>query len=81
MGTTVDPPNDNPGEGEPGDPGYTPPTGPNTKIALVVTSSNLTLTEDQIVAAGGPWAAFTIKVTPVNDNGTGAPGEFDYPPP
>lgn len=72
------PPNDNPGEGSPGDPGYVPPTGSNTKVAIVTNNSNLTITAAQIAAGGGPWAAFTLKVTPVNDAGSGTPQEAEY---
>lgn len=79
MATERDPPNDNPGEGGPGDPGYVPPTGSDTTIALVVVGSNITIAADLIAAAGGPWPAFTVKVTPVNDNGAGTPASVDYP--
>lgn len=79
MANSVDPPNDNDTGGSPGDTGYVPPTGSNTKIAVVTTNTNLTITEAQIVAAGGPWASFTIRVTPVNDYGVGAYAEATYP--
>lgn len=78
MARTIDPPNDNVDGGEPGSEGYTPPTGPNTKIASVVTKTAFAFTEDQIREAGGPWPVFTIKVTPVNDAGSGTPGEVEY---
>lgn len=72
-------PEDNPGVGEPGEPGYVPPTGPGTKIALIVTGSTITITADQITAAGGPWPAFSVRVTPINASGTGTSAEVDYP--
>jgi hypothetical protein len=67
------------GGGEPGDPGYVPPTSPGTKLAAVVTSTSLTFTADQIAAAGGPWPAFTLRVTAINDKGSGPAVEVDYP--
>lgn len=79
MGYTLPVPEDFPGEGEPGNPGYIPPTGSGTKIAVVIAGSNVTFTADQIAAAGGPWPAFTIKVTPINETGSGTPAEADYP--
>lgn len=75
MAQTVDPPNDNPGDGP------IPPTGANTKIAVVVTKTAYAITEDQIVAAGGPWPSFKVKVTPINENGAGTPMEVEYPAP
>ena len=82
MARPIDDPGTDPGVGDPGDPGYTPPTsGANTKLAAVTTNSNYTFTEEDIVAALGPWAAFTIRVTPVNDLGAGDYAEVDYPPP
>lgn len=72
-------PDDNPGVGGPGDPDYIPPTGPGTKLAAIVTGSTITFTADQIIAAGGPWASFKIRVTPINASGTGTPDEVDYP--
>lgn len=77
MAQVVDPPNDNDGGGDPGDPGYVPPTGSNTKIAMVISGLTCTFTPDQIAAAGGPWPVFTIKVTPVNDAGAGTPQEVE----
>jgi hypothetical protein len=77
----MDPPNDNVGEGTPGTPGYIPPTGSNTRLAVVVTGSAITFAEEDIVGAGGPWPAYTLKVTPVNDAGSGTPAEVTYPPP
>lgn len=69
------------GSGDPGDPGYTPPTsGAGTKIAIVTTNSAYVFTEQQIMEAGGPFAAYTIRVTPVNDNGVGPYQEVAYPP-
>jgi hypothetical protein len=81
MAQVLDPANDNPGEGGPGDPGYIPPTGSDTKIAIVTTNSGYTFTEAEIAAAGGPWPVFSIRVTPVNDYGSGTAAEVDYPPP
>jgi hypothetical protein len=78
VGTTIDPPADDPG-GDPGTPGYTPPTDPNAVFAIVVTSSNCTIAASAIAAAGGPWAAFTVRVTPVNDWGAGTPAQVDWP--
>lgn len=75
MATDVDPPNENPGDGDPGDPGYVPPTGPDTKIAVVVTNPGVTFAAAQIIAAGGPWPNFKVRVTPVNDYGVGAYAE------
>lgn len=66
--------------GDPGNPS-TPPTQPGTRIAFLVTSSSVTITEDQIIAAGGPWPAFTFRVTPVNDTGSGPPAQVSYPDP
>lgn len=81
MARPIEDPGDDPGTGDPGDSGYTPPTsGPNTKIAVVTTNSAYTFTEAEIIAAGGPWPSFTIRVTPVNDNGSGTYQEVDYPP-
>lgn len=77
MATDVDPPNDNPGGDPPGTPGYFPPTGANTKIAAIISGTNITFTAEQIIASGGPWATFTIKVTPVNDYGSGTPQELE----
>lgn len=74
MATDVDPPNDNPGGGS------VPPTGPNTKIAAIVTKTAYAITEDQIVAAGGPWpGGFKIRVTPINANGSGVAATKAYP--
>lgn len=75
----TDPGEDDPGTGDPGDPGYTPPTTPGAVMAAVTTNSAITFTEDQIVAAGGPWASFTTRVTPVNDYGNGPYAEEEYP--
>lgn len=80
MAIPVNP--DEPGEGgggQPGDPGYVPPTGPGTKLAAVVTTTTITFTADQIAAAGGPWPAFKVRVTPINDTGSGPPAEYAYP--
>lgn len=66
---------------DPTDPGYTPPTGPGTKIAFVVAGSAATITSDQIAAAGGPWPAFKVRVTPFNNAGPGPSTEVIYPPP
>ena len=68
---------DNPGT--PGDPGYVPPTAPGTKLAQVVAGTTATFTGDQITAAGGPWTAFTIRVTAINGTGSGPAIEADYP--
>lgn len=81
MAVTIPDPDDNPGSGSPGDAGYIPPTGPGTKLAVVTTNTNLTFTETEILQAGGPWPAFKIRVTPINDNGSGPSGEAGYPPP
>jgi len=82
MARVIDDPGTDPGTGGPGDPGYTPPTsGTDTKFAAVTTNSNFTLPEEDIVAAGGPWPAFRIRVTPVNDWGVGAYQEVEYPTP
>lgn len=81
MGIPIQP--DEPGnDGGGGDPGGgtgggstpaapTPPTQPGTKIALQVSSTNATITADQIIAAGGPWPSFKVRVTPLNANGVG----------
>lgn len=66
------------GGGDPPDPSN-PPTQPGTTIALLVVSSNVTITADQIVAAGGPWAAFKVRVTPINDVGSGTAEQVEYP--
>lgn len=50
----------------------TPPPQPGTKIALKVSSTNVAITAAQIVAAGGPWTSFTVRVTPINRTGAGA---------
>ena len=66
---------DDPGTdpGTPGTPGYIPPTRAGTKLAVTVTGTSVTFTSDQIKAAGGPWASFTIRVTPFNAGGSGPP--------
>lgn len=74
-----DEPNDPGGPGPGGPP--TPPTQPGTKIALQVSSTNATITSEQITAAGGPWPAFKVRVTPLNANGAGTPQTVSYPPP
>lgn len=71
---------DSPGVGDPGDEGYEPPTDTNARLAVIVSRSPVTFTHDQIVAAGGPWPAFTVRVTPLNGNGSGQAAEVDYPP-
>lgn len=68
-----------PGSGDPGDPTYEPPTDADAKIAVIVTASNATFTADQITAAGGPWASFSIRVTPMNSKGSGPSAEMAYP--
>lgn len=67
---------DEPG-GDPGTPGddYTPPTSAGAKIAVVISNSNVIFTSDQISAAGGPWTAFKVRVTPMNANGSGGAAE------
>lgn len=75
MAQDIDPPNENTDGGTPGTPGYFPPTGANTKIAILVQKPAYTITEDQIVAAGGPWTGFVVRVTPINDNGSGPAAE------
>jgi len=74
MAIPVDPEDPVP---EPGDPGYYPPTEAGTVLAFVVYGTSFTITSEQITAAGGPWAAFTVKVTPANDYGSGASQEVD----
>ena len=69
-----------PGTGTPGDSGYTPPTVAGATLALVVTSTTLTLTSTQIAAAGGPWAHFTVRVTPMNTAGSGLSATFNSGP-
>lgn len=64
-----------PGTGDPGDGDYTPPTSTGAKIAVVISNSNVTFTYDQISAAGGPWPAFRVRVTPMNANGAGPAAE------
>lgn len=72
MARPINPDPEIPGEGgEPGDPGYVPPTDPSAKIAVVVTGTSYTFTADQIAQAGGPFASYSVRVTPVNDNGSG----------
>lgn len=82
MAVPINPsePGDEGGGGSPGDPGYVPPTQPGTKLAFVVVGSSVTITEDQIRAAGGPWPTFTLRVTPINDTGSGPAASVDYPP-
>lgn len=80
MARTVDPPADGGGSGMPGQSGYVPPTDSNAKISIVVSSSNATITADQIAVAGGPWASFEVRVTPINAQGAGTAAEVAYPP-
>jgi hypothetical protein len=71
-----------PGTGGGGTPAApTPPTQPGTKIALQVSSTNATITADQIIAAGGPWPSFKVRVTPLNANGAGLSATYAYPQP
>lgn len=79
MALPVNP--DEPGGGGAPGGGDPPPTDPATKIALQVTSTNVTITTDQISAAGGPWSSFKVRVTPVNANGPGTPQTVNYPVP
>lgn len=78
MARPIDP--SDPGDtGEPGDPGYYPPPATGAVLAAVVTSSNINFTADQILAAGGPWTGFRLRVTPINDTGAGPAAEVEYP--
>lgn len=78
MGVGIEDPGSDPGVGDPGDVGYRPPADPSSAIAMVTTNPTFTFTQDRIAAAGGPWSKFIIRVTPVNDNGSGAPAEIEY---
>jgi len=60
----------------PGEPGYVPPTAAGTAIAFVVITTAATITSEQIAAAGGPWENYTVRVTPINDYGSGAPQQI-----
>jgi hypothetical protein len=79
MAEFLSPAASNPAVGTPGSPGYRPATSAGTAIAAVVTGSSLTLTADQISAAGGPWTGFRVRVTAFNDQGAAAPVEAHYP--
>lgn len=74
-------PIDGGGGGDPPAPGGVPthPPQPDTVLAVQVSSTNVTFTSEQIAAAGGPWLAFSVRVTPLNVNGAGAPQTVDVP--
>jgi hypothetical protein len=72
---------DDPDPGSGGDPGTPGEPMPRVKLAFALSGTGLTITADQIMAAGGPWPSFSVRVTPRNANGNGTPAEVDYPAP